>query len=112
MRAGGARCSPSQACSTGRICRIPGGAQEGICYEGVVPRLKRTYLETESESVREGIEVCREVTGHPIPCTISARRVGDPAVLIASSDLIQRDLGWKPDRPALRAMVADAWAAG
>ncbi|HEY9524336.1 MAG TPA: UDP-glucose 4-epimerase GalE [Thermopolyspora sp.] len=63
-------------------------------------------------SVREVIEVCREVTGHPIPCTISARRVGDPAVLIASSDLIQRDLGWKPDRPALRAMVADAWAAG
>jgi hypothetical protein len=30
-------CTPTQACSTGRICRIPEGAQEGICYEGVVP---------------------------------------------------------------------------
>ena len=30
-------CSAASPCSTGRICRIPGGATEGVCYEGVVP---------------------------------------------------------------------------
>ncbi|WP_067823931.1 UDP-glucose 4-epimerase GalE [Actinomadura kijaniata] len=60
-------------------------------------------------SVREVVEVCREVTGHPIPAQVSPRRPGDPAVLIASSDRIQADLGWKAERD-LRTMVADAWA--
>ncbi|KAB2351687.1 UDP-glucose 4-epimerase GalE [Actinomadura rudentiformis] len=59
-------------------------------------------------SVREVIEVCREVTGHPIPAVVSPRRAGDPAVLVASSDKIQSTLGWKPERD-LRTMVTDAW---
>jgi UDP-glucose 4-epimerase len=49
------------------------------------------------------------VTGHPIPAEVGPRRAGDPAVLVASSDKIQSQLGWKPERD-LRAMVADAWA--
>jgi UDP-glucose 4-epimerase len=60
-------------------------------------------------SVREVIEVCREVTGHDVPIAPSPRRAGDPAVLIASSAKIGERLGWKPQRD-LRAMVADAWA--
>ncbi len=60
-------------------------------------------------SVREVIEVCREVTGHDVPIVESPRRPGDPAVLIASSAKIGERLGWKPQRD-LRAMVADAWA--
>ncbi|MFC0041388.1 UDP-glucose 4-epimerase GalE [Actinomadura rayongensis] len=60
-------------------------------------------------SVRAVVEVCREVTGHPIPARAEARRPGDPAVLVASSDEIHRTLGWKPERD-LTAMVADAWA--
>jgi UDP-glucose 4-epimerase len=59
-------------------------------------------------SVREVIDVCREVTGEPIPAVESPRRPGDPAVLIASSAKITDRLGWKPERD-LRAMVADAW---
>ncbi|WP_329522365.1 UDP-glucose 4-epimerase GalE [Spirillospora sp. NBC_01491] len=59
-------------------------------------------------SVREVIEVCREVTGHPIPAAVSPRRPGDPAVLVASSDKIRTELGWKPELD-LRAMVSDAW---
>ncbi|MFB9833330.1 UDP-glucose 4-epimerase GalE [Actinoallomurus acaciae] len=59
-------------------------------------------------SVREVIDVCREVTGEPIPAAESPRRPGDPAVLIASSAKITDRLGWKPERD-LRAMVADAW---
>ncbi len=62
-------------------------------------------------SVKEVIDVCREVTGHEIPVTVGPRRPGDPAVLVASSEKIQRELGWKPVHPALRDIVADAWAA-
>jgi UDP-glucose 4-epimerase len=60
-------------------------------------------------SVREVIEVCREVTGHPIPVVSGPRRAGDPAVLVASSAKIQAELGWKAERD-LPAMVTDAWA--
>jgi len=60
-------------------------------------------------SNREVLEMCREVTGQDIPADIAPRRPGDPAVLVASSALIQAELGWQPERQ-LRAMVADAWA--
>jgi UDP-glucose 4-epimerase len=60
-------------------------------------------------SVREVIDVCREVSGQPIPAVESPRRPGDPAVLIASSTKITERLGWKPER-GLGAMVTDAWA--
>jgi UDP-glucose 4-epimerase len=59
-------------------------------------------------SVREVIDACREVTGADIPVVTGPRRAGDPAVLIASSERIQADLGWRPSA-GLRAMVADAW---
>ena len=60
-------------------------------------------------SVREVVEMCREVTGHPIPAEVAPRRAGDPAVLIASSDKIKQELGWDPSRTQLRRIVADAW---
>jgi UDP-glucose 4-epimerase len=60
-------------------------------------------------SVREVIDVCRSVTGSPIPAVESPRRPGDPAVLIASSAKISERLGWKPER-GLETMVTDAWA--
>jgi UDP-glucose 4-epimerase len=60
-------------------------------------------------SVREVIDVCREVTGQDIPAEVAPRRPGDPAVLVASSARISSDLGWRASRD-LRAMVADAWA--
>ncbi|MGI5284045.1 UDP-glucose 4-epimerase GalE [Nonomuraea polychroma] len=62
-------------------------------------------------SVQEVISVCREVTGHAIPAEIGERRAGDPAVLVASSAKIQRELGWKAERPALRDIITDAWDA-
>ncbi|MQA96310.1 MAG: UDP-glucose 4-epimerase GalE [Streptosporangiales bacterium] len=61
-------------------------------------------------SVRQVIETCREVTGHPIPAQVAPRRPGDPAVLVASSALIEERLGWKPAKADLRTIVADAWA--
>ena len=60
-------------------------------------------------SVREVVEVCREVTGHPIPAEDAPRRAGDPATLIASSEKIRKSLGWEPSRTDLRTIVEDAW---
>ncbi|GII88645.1 UDP-glucose 4-epimerase GalE [Sphaerisporangium siamense] len=62
-------------------------------------------------SVREVLDVCREVTGHPIPAVLAERRAGDPAVLVASSELIRRELGWTAEHADLREIVADAWSA-
>ncbi len=62
-------------------------------------------------SVFEVLQTCREVTGLDIPAKVTGRRAGDPAVLVASSELIGRALGWRPER-TLRDMVADAWACG
>jgi UDP-glucose 4-epimerase len=59
-------------------------------------------------SVREVIDVCREVTGQDIPAEVTPRREGDPAVLVASSEQVSSRLGWRASRD-LRTMVADAW---
>jgi UDP-glucose 4-epimerase len=60
-------------------------------------------------TVLEVIQTAREITGHPIPAEIGPRRPGDPAVLIASSDTIQRELGWQPQYPNLRDIIQSAW---
>ena len=60
-------------------------------------------------SVREVIEACRAVTGHPIPVVSAPRRDGDPAVLVASGELAERELGWRPELTDLQRIVGDAW---
>jgi UDP-glucose 4-epimerase len=60
-------------------------------------------------SVREVIETVRRVTGHAIPARESPRRPGDPAVLVASSEKIRLELGWKPQYADLESMVRSAW---
>ena len=60
-------------------------------------------------SVREVIESARRVTGHPIPAEVHARRQGDPAVLVASSQKAILDLGWKPRYTALDDILHTAW---
>ena len=60
-------------------------------------------------TVREVIESARRVTGHPIPVIEEPRRPGDPAVLIASSEKIGRELGWKPEYTDLDRILESAW---
>lgn len=60
-------------------------------------------------SVRQVIESARRVTGHPIPLEVSPRRPGDPAVLIASSEKIAQELGWRPRHLDLDEIIASAW---
>ncbi len=60
-------------------------------------------------SVKEIIDTARAVTGHPIPAETAPRRAGDPAVLIADSSKIRRDLGWQPGYEAIDAIIRTAW---
>jgi UDP-glucose 4-epimerase len=60
-------------------------------------------------TIREVIETARQITGHPIPYQIGPRRPGDPATLIASSETIRRELGWKPQYPELSDIIGSAW---
>lgn len=60
-------------------------------------------------SVREVIETAREVTGKDIAVCIGPRRAGDPATLIASSEKIKRELGWRPQYQDLRLIIESAW---
>lgn len=60
-------------------------------------------------SVKEVIDACRRVTGHPIPAEVAPRRAGDPATLIASSQRAKNELGWAPTRTDLDQIVRDAW---
>ena len=60
-------------------------------------------------SVREVIETARRVTGNEIPVRVGPRRPGDPAVLIASSDKIKSELGWKPEFQDIGLIVESAW---
>ncbi|MDP9404003.1 MAG: UDP-glucose 4-epimerase GalE [Actinomycetota bacterium] len=63
----------------------------------------------EGFSVRQVVETARSVTGVDIKTVEAARRAGDPAVLVASSRRIRDELGWVPQKPGLKSMVADAW---
>lgn len=60
-------------------------------------------------SVRQVIESARRVTGHPIPVVEEPRRPGDPAVLIASSEKIEKELGWKTEYSELDTILETAW---
>jgi UDP-glucose 4-epimerase len=60
-------------------------------------------------TVQEVIESARRVTGHAIPVEECPRRPGDPAVLIASSEKIGRELGWTPAYSKLDDIIESAW---
>ena len=60
-------------------------------------------------SVKEVIDTCRAVTGHPIPAVSAARRPGDPARLVAAAAKARRELGWQPRFPELTRIVESAW---
>jgi UDP-glucose 4-epimerase len=60
-------------------------------------------------SVNDVLATAREVTGKDIRATVAARRAGDPSALIASSEKIKRELGWKPQFQDLRVIIESAW---
>lgn len=60
-------------------------------------------------TVLEVIEAARGVTGKSIGFVQDARRPGDPAVLVASSEEAQRVLGWKPRFTDIGEIIETAW---
>jgi UDP-glucose 4-epimerase len=60
-------------------------------------------------SIREVLDACRKVSGHPIPVVEKPRRAGDPAHLIASSEKAKRQLRWKPEFENIHEIVETAW---
>ena len=63
----------------------------------------------EGYSVLEVVKAAREVTGAEVPVLPQPRRPGDPARLVASPELARSELGWKPQYPDLRGIVASSW---
>ena len=73
------------------------------------PRLVYNIGNGQGFTVLQVIDSVRRVTGHPIPVEVCPRRPGDPAVLVASSEAIKRDLGWKPQLADLDQIIGSAW---
>ena len=61
-------------------------------------------------SVLEVIDAAAEVTGMEVPYQIGDRRVGDPAILVASSEKAEEILGWKQEYADIRKIIADAFS--
>jgi UDP-glucose 4-epimerase len=87
-------------------------AQAHILALQALDRGSRTYNLGNGQgfSIQEVLQAARAVTGHPIPAEVGPRRPGDPAELIASSETIRSELGWKPEYPDLRQIIETAWA--
>ncbi len=84
--------------------------------------LSLKYLENEGESdafnlgtssghsVRDVVHAVETVTGRTVAMQDAPRRLGDPAVLVASSDKAKEILGWQPMSGDLTRIVKDAWS--
>jgi UDP-glucose 4-epimerase len=86
-------------------------AQAHILALGALERRSRLYNLGNGEgfTVKEVIDTTRDVTGSPIRAEMGLRRVGDPAVLVAGSDKIRKELGWVPEFPHVREIIESAW---
>lgn len=60
-------------------------------------------------SVNEIIEQAREITNKEIMTTITERRNGDPAVLVAASSKVKESIGWQPVNSNLDMIIKTAW---
>jgi UDP-glucose 4-epimerase len=60
-------------------------------------------------SVQEVVDLCREITGHPIPTRAAPRREGDPPALVADATAAKRELNWQA-RCSMREIIESAWA--
>ena len=60
-------------------------------------------------SVREVIDSCRRITGHPIPAVTAPRRPCDPPELVADACLAGKLLGWSPQYATIESIVETAW---
>jgi len=81
------------------LSRLEGGARTSVFNLGNGAAI----------SVREVIDAVARVSGRKVPVVMSARRPGDPARLVASSERAKRELDWRPRLAALDDIVGTAW---
>lgn len=87
-------------------------ARAHILALGVLDESSRIYnlgCGGDGYTVREVIDAARAVTNSKISVRVGARRAGDPAVLVASSEKIRRELGWQPSMQDLKTIIESAW---
>ena len=60
-------------------------------------------------SVQQVLDAARNITGHSISSEVVGRRPGDVATLVAASDKVRADLGWKPEHPEISQIIESAW---
>ena len=77
---------------------LRGGGDSLVCNVGY----QRGY------SVLEVIDVVKKVSGVDFPVTISGRRAGDPAAIVAANERIRTKLGWTPQHDNLEEIVRQA----
>lgn len=61
-------------------------------------------------SILEVIGAAEAITGRKIPRKLGPRRLGDPAVLVASKEKLKRMLDWEPSHSSLEEIIQSAWA--
>lgn len=83
-----------------------------LALEALEKRTKLVYNLGNGQgfSVRQIVEALRKITGHQLPVIEGERRAGDPASLVASSQKIRLELGWKPRFDTIESIVESAWA--
>jgi UDP-glucose 4-epimerase len=80
-----------------------------LAMEAIADRNNVYNLGSESGySNKEVFATAEKVVGRKIPLKIGPRRAGDPPTLVASSERLRYELGWKPEKN-LEQMIADAW---
>lgn len=84
-------------------------ALESMNESGVSGRIYNLGCGGSGYTVREVIDTARSITGRNIPVRVAPRRAGDPAMLVASSDKIRKDLGWHPQYQDLSKIIGSAW---
>ena len=60
-------------------------------------------------SVKQVIDVAKQVSNNDFKVTIEPRRAGDPAVLVADATLAKQALNWQPEFAELKDIVQTAW---
>ena len=81
------------------LARLEAGAQTAVYNLG----------NGQGITVREVVDAVERVSGRKVPVVTAERRPGDPARLVASSALANRELGWQPRLAAIDDIVGTAW---
>jgi len=82
-----------------------------LAVESLEPGVGRAYNlgSGTGTTILEVLRACEKAVGGPIAHEVVERRPGDPGTLIATPELITRELGWKPRHDTIDSIVETAW---